>query len=192
MFSVTPIRVILASKSQIKIDAVTKALNDPVRFQVIPIVAASDVNEQPFDLETITGALNRVDNAVKEYNNGDIYIAIENGIFEESDGRIMDKAVIWIRCRTGYHSFKDSMYYSESVEFPRECYDKAKARGFDKTVVADIMVEDKIVESRDDPHKSLGQKRSRVDILIKALVQVDIAKKYIQANGLDLGVKLGK
>ncbi len=181
MFSHEPIKVILASKSKIKIDALMKVLDKP-KFIVIPIHVESDVNQQPLNDETMRGAINRVENAIKANNNGDIYISVENGVYEHDDGCILDKAVIWMKCRKPDDSFTDSTEITESIEFPKDCFLKAKETGFDKTVVAQVMVDQKLVTSRDDPHKDLVKKISRVDLIADGLRRMKIEEKYQKAQ----------
>lgn len=187
LFARKTIKVIVASKSQLKMDAVILALGDPETYQVIGVDVPSGVNEQPVNEETQVGAHNRVENAMKLINSGDIYIAIENGVYEDH-GKILDKAVITVKCRHSDNSCTVYEAFSDALEFPKECFDIAKARGFEKTTVADVMLEQGLIESSKDPHKSLGEKISRAVILKNALRQMDLPNKYKQGLKMMAGL----
>ena len=77
-------KVIIASKNPTKINAVKIGfekmfLSEEFEFEGVSITSA--VNDQPMnDQETITGALNRSNNAKEQYSEADFWIGIEGGV----------------------------------------------------------------------------------------------------------------
>ncbi len=76
--------VIIASKNPVKINAVREGFEKVFpneQFECIGIVTSSDVSDQPMtNKETLTGALNRSNNAKQEKPNADFWIGVEGGI----------------------------------------------------------------------------------------------------------------
>jgi non-canonical (house-cleaning) NTP pyrophosphatase len=161
-------KVVLASQSALKIEACRAAFAKvgQADIELIPVKVPSGVAEQPFGAETLTGAFNRLSAAMKLCPKADLYIAIENGLFEEG-GDIVDKAVI-----LSARSMNDiALQYSQSVSFPQEYVEEAKQRGFDKVTVGDVMFERGYIQDAKDPHKSICG-TSRKSILEATLVRV--------------------
>lgn len=160
-------KVVLASQSALKIEACRAAFAKvgQADIELIPVKVTSGVAEQPFGAETLTGAFNRLSRAMKDYPKADLYIAIENGLFDEG-GEIVDKAVIVSACSMD----NISINYSQSVPFPKEYVQEAKARGFDKVTVGDVMFAHGYIQNAKDPHKSICG-TSRKSILEAALVR---------------------
>ncbi|WP_442595552.1 DUF84 family protein [Neobacillus sp. D3-1R] len=77
-------KIIIGSKNPAKIEAVKRAFTGEYEF--VPLDAPSGVSNQPFsDEETIQGAVNRAENALK-LGDGDIGIGLEGGVQETSFG----------------------------------------------------------------------------------------------------------
>lgn len=145
------------------------------RYQVnlFTLPAESRVNAQPVNGETYTGALNRIQDVHRrrstlKNSHGYWVIAIENGIFRERvNGQVAwcDRAVIIV------HGTNGKQYRADTapVIFPDNYVDTARARGFNKTTVGQVMSEATKVISSDDPHASVPPFRSRRDYLEKSL-----------------------
>ncbi len=94
-------KIIVGSQSQVKIDAVNNALKKlGIDAEVVGVKAKSDVAEQPIDDETLQGARNRAQHARQLVADGDLYLAIENGVYTEGD-RFVDKAVVMAIAKDG-------------------------------------------------------------------------------------------
>jgi inosine/xanthosine triphosphatase len=154
--------IVLASTSAVKVAACKKAFSNVAGCEIIAVKAASDINEQPMNGETLRGAFNRLNNAKQIRPDADYYISIENGIFEEK-GQFIDRAVVSIMDKQGVVKTA----YSDGVEFPQQWVEETRKRGFDQWTVGKVMEEMGIVAKHDDPHLSLIGK-SRVDYLDQA------------------------
>ena len=167
--------IITASTSPIKTQAVSNVFSR-YKVNLFTVQAESGVNAQPVNGETYTGALNRIrDVHIKRswIRNGGPYwiIAIENGIFSEwvnGQAAWSDRAVIIVEGANGKQYRADT----EPVTFPNNYVDTARARGFDKTTVGQVMSEVTKVISSDDPHASVPPFRSRQDYLEKSLNEI--------------------
>src|SRR5258707_11102823 len=94
-------KIVVGSQSAIKIKAVRDALSElGIDAEVVGVKAASNVPEQPLNDEGIKGARNRVVHARQLDLTGDVYLAIENFIYEEK-GRLLDIAVVVASTRDG-------------------------------------------------------------------------------------------
>lgn len=83
------IRIIVASKNPVKMDAVREGLSVflNVAFEVLGVSVESGVSDQPMsDAETLTGALNRVYEAMKQYPSHDYYVGLEGGVEQTASG----------------------------------------------------------------------------------------------------------
>jgi inosine/xanthosine triphosphatase len=89
-------KIVIASKNPVKVNAVTAAFSrvfTNVAHTVESVSVASGVPDQPMsDLETYTGAKNRVDNASSAVPDADYWVGIEGGI--HMDGADM-QAFAW-------------------------------------------------------------------------------------------------
>lgn len=161
-------KIVLASESACKANAVIAAAKKYYTHYDLDIVCVntkSGVPEQPFEEETELGASNRLAHAEKIYPAADLYIAIENGLYEEGQ-RFFDKALIKLKKpKEGF----ERITTSAKVEFPREYVEKARAIGFDKITVGECMYQAGLVKDAKDPHASLAEKISRQTLLEDAL-----------------------
>ena len=166
--------IITASTSPIKTQAVSNVFSR-YKVNLFTVQAESGVNAQPVNGETYIGALNRIRDARSKHN-GSVrdrswIIAIENGIFSEwvnGQAAWSDRAVIIVEGANGKQYRADT----EPVTFPNNYVDTARARGFDKTTVGQVMSEVTKVISSDDPHASVPPFRSRQDYLEKSLNEI--------------------
>lgn len=158
-------KIILASQSRVKINAVEKAFNDVGQFNLITAKAPSGVNEQPIGYETMRGAMNRIDFIKAVHPDADLYISIENGLFPEHCDFI-DYAVVTISDKNG----KTSTTKSKGVLFPKHYVLKTRYRngGFAQWTVGQTMMDAGIVKNNADPHICLSGE-SRVDLLDAAV-----------------------
>lgn len=154
-------KIVLASTSAVKIDACRKAFG--AAAEITGVKVASGVNEQPINDETVQGAFNRIAAARVVMPGADIYVSIENGIFEEN-GKYIDRPVITVAKGAG----TPEVIYGDGVEFPAVAVDEARKRGFDTWTAGKVMQEQGIVKQHDDPHLDLSGK-SRAEYLVDAL-----------------------
>ncbi len=149
-------KIVVASLSPLKLDACKAAFGSHARFadaEYLAVKAASNVNEQPVDEETLTGAFNRIRHARALAPGANYYVAIESGIFNEF-GVYNDIPVVAL----GTLTFEPMITYGERVRFPDEAVGIARARGFDQWTVGRVMQEMGIVRQHDDPHLDLTGK----------------------------------
>jgi len=90
------VRIVVASKNPVKIDAVKEGLsvffNDSV--EVLGISVGSEVSDQPMsNAETLLGAENRVKNAQVQFPGYNFYVGIEGGVEETVSGLM---AFAWV------------------------------------------------------------------------------------------------
>ena len=156
-------RIVLASTSTVKLSACREAFGNAA--DIIVVKASSGISEQPMNTETLTGAFNRLRDAKRQVPDADLYISVENGIFEEN-GKFIDRPVIVI----SRNRDAPETTFGEGVEFPKECVEETRARGFDKWTVGKIMQEKGLVKEHDDPHLDLAGK-SRKSLLVAAIKQ---------------------
>lgn len=150
-------KIVLASESKVKIAAVQRAFADTT-IELIAVNVPSGVSEQPMNDETLTGAYNRLAAAKAKEPGADLYIAIENGLFEE-EGNFMDRPVVAL---SNDHA-RPLVTKGEGVRFPAEAVEEARQRGFDTTTVGKIMAQKGWVFDHADPHKDLiGKSRSTI------------------------------
>lgn len=162
-------KIVLASTSAVKVAACTKAFGAVSDTEIITVKAASGINEQPMNEETLLGAFNRLNNAKNAVPDADYYVSIENGIFEEN-GHFIDRAVVTVMDRAG--NVKTTA--SDGVEFPAASVEETRRRGFDKWTVGKVMEEQGLVKQHDDPHLTLSGK-SRVAYIDEAALKAAAA-----------------
>lgn len=149
-----PLKIVLASTSAVKLDACRAAFGDDA--EIITVKAPSGIAEQPMNGETVTGAFNRIAAAKKLVPDADLYVSIENGIFEEK-GHDIDRPVVVVSRASG----NAEVTFGEGVEFPHESVEEARRRGFDTWTVGRVMQEQGLIRQHDDPHLDLsGKSRS--------------------------------
>ncbi len=156
-------RIVLASTSAVKLSACREAFGNAA--DIIVVKASSGISEQPMNAETLTGAFNRLRDAKAQVPDADLYISVENGLFEEN-GKFIDRPVIVIARKNG----APETTFGEGVEFPSECVEETRLRGFDKWTVGKVMQEKGLVAQHDDPHVELAGK-SRKSLLVDAIKQ---------------------
>lgn len=145
-------QIVLASQSAVKVRAVEQAIQRlELKAQLVAVKAVSNVNEQPFEDETYTGALNRAAHAVMIQPGADYYLAIESGLFQQKDGEWYDIAVVVLRDESGQYI----VHHSEGVRFPREAVEECQRRGPQIWTVGKIMVELGLAHQHDDPHRDI-------------------------------------
>jgi 3'(2'), 5'-bisphosphate nucleotidase len=150
-------KIVLASTSPVKIEAVRQAFG--AATEIIAVKVPSGVSDQPMNEETLTGAFNRLARAQEQVPDADLYVAIENGIFEEK-GRYIDRPAIAMATRDG----APQVTLGEGVEFPDAAVNEARRRGFATCTPGQVMQEQGIVKDHTDPHKDLTGK-SRAEYL---------------------------
>ena len=90
------IKIVVASRNPVKIEAVTEGLkaflNDEI--EMIGVSVESGVPDQPMSgAQTLQGAINRVENAQTKYSGSHFYVGIEGGVAETDSGLM---AFAWI------------------------------------------------------------------------------------------------
>ena len=143
-------KIALSSQSGVKVDAVNKSFGHIEGLDLVAIKAPSSVNEQPIGDETLCGSFNRLAFIEGQCPDADIYVSIENGLFEE-DGDYVDRAVVILKVK----GHEPVVAMSDGVTFPKEYVEFARMRGFKTTTVGQVMEEAKYVEAHNDPHKSI-------------------------------------
>ena len=75
-------KIVVASENPVKIKATDSGFSTYFEVnEVRGVSVSSGVSDQPMsDEETLTGALNRVENARKEFDDADFWVGIEGGI----------------------------------------------------------------------------------------------------------------
>lgn len=95
------IRIVVASKNPVKLDAVSDGLSVFLNqsIEIIGVSVGSGVSDQPMsDLETLQGAETRVENSRNQFPDYDFYVGIEGGVEESASGLI---AFAWIVISNG-------------------------------------------------------------------------------------------
>lgn len=161
--------VVIASDSPIKIEAVKMAIAEIYQgqnngFEFKPVKTVSHVSEQPFNEQTEVGAGNRLAHAMQLVPHADLYVAIENGIYQINH-HYFDKAIIKLKTKDQ----DEKTFESIPVEFPAQYVEEAKRIGFDKTTVGECMFKAGKVRNAKDPHADLSDKISRRDILCNTI-----------------------
>ncbi len=83
------IKIIVASKNPVKIEAVKEGMKSFLNetFEIVGVSVESGVSDQPMsDAETLRGAVNRVENALKQYPLHDYYVGLEGGVEQTASG----------------------------------------------------------------------------------------------------------
>ena len=82
-------KIVGASKNPVKMDAVKEGLSSFIteEFELIDVSVESGVSDQPMsDAETLSGALNRVQEAINQYPDRDYYVGLEGGVEQHGTG----------------------------------------------------------------------------------------------------------
>jgi non-canonical (house-cleaning) NTP pyrophosphatase len=163
----TTMLIALGSQSEIKRVAITTALRQfGIHAQLVAVKASSDVSEQPFDDETITGAKNRALHTAALVPGADLAMAIESGIFARN-GQYLDIAVVLVQLPDGEMLVQES----EGVVFPSDAVEEAKRRGTAAWTVGKILQESGRITLHNDPHLSLVG-RSRAEYINDAVLHL--------------------
>ncbi|MCJ8167412.1 inosine/xanthosine triphosphatase [Pontibacter sp. E15-1] len=97
-----PKKVVVASLNPVKVQAALEGIRrmfPEESFEAIPRSVPSNVAEQPMtDTETLTGAVNRVNNAFDTHPDADFWVGIEGGV-AGMDGELT--AFAWVVVRSG-------------------------------------------------------------------------------------------
>ena len=166
-------RILVATESKIKLDAVKKVCRtNGENHTVDGMKSSSGVSEQPVSKEIITGAENRMA-CIKKNENYDVYIAIENGIvpflFYQNSEKWVDTAYVLIEKKDKNGLFKKSFAFSASIPIPQDLIDYVEKHNHTKTI-GDALKElsDKPNIDSKDPHITLCGIH-RADLLKEAL-----------------------
>eukprot|EP00933_Yihiella_yeosuensis_P067743 TRINITY_DN72758_c0_g1_i1.p1 TRINITY_DN72758_c0_g1~~TRINITY_DN72758_c0_g1_i1.p1 ORF type:complete len:236 (+),score=55.59 TRINITY_DN72758_c0_g1_i1:62-709(+) len=184
------LRIVVASTAAMKVAAVKRLFekggpaldsSSDRGVSVEGIKAPSGVNDQPFGHEeTIRGALNRLAAARLEVPGADVYVSMENGLFEvdcsgssdreEGSGRkCFDLAWVAIQDSHGHQT----LAHSAGIEMPSEAAEASKASGFKATaggVVSESAEAAGHKVDPQDPHLHLtGGLCAREKLLLDAL-----------------------
>lgn len=169
----TQIKIILGSKSHIKLNAVKEAVShvfDEYNYTITNVETESNVNNQPYGYDEITeGAQNRLNDChesvpltQEEDNVNYILVAIENGIIK-INSFFYDLACVMVE---NYQTGEVYTTFSTTIEIPREIIYKVTESDYEKTV-GDIIDPN----NSKDPHSTLTNfVLCRKDILKQALV----------------------
>ncbi len=154
-------KIVLASTSAVKLDACRRAFGPD--FEIVTVKVPSGVNEQPMDLETFQGADNRVRAARTAVPDADLYVAVENGVFDEESAYV-DRAVVVIEHQNGLRVQE----VSDGVIFPDAAVEETRRRGLDKWTIGKVLVDLGMAKQHDDPHLDIAG-TSRVAFIDQAL-----------------------
>ncbi len=110
-------KVIIASKNPVKINAVKisfEKMFPSEKFEFEGVSVASGVSDQPMDNEeTITGGINRANNAKTEFQNADYWVGIEGGI-EKINNEMESFAWIIIKSKNQIGKAKTGTFFLPS------------------------------------------------------------------------------
>lgn len=116
--SVTEQTVVVASRNPVKIEAALRGFQKMfpgISFHAIPVSVPSDVPDQPMsDEETLTGAVNRVNNAFGAKADADYWIGIEGGV-EEHAGELTAFAWVVVRSGSGLGKARSGTFFLPGV-----------------------------------------------------------------------------
>lgn len=106
--------LVVSSRNPVKIEAALSGFQKMFTestFQVVPVSVPSDVPDQPMsDQETLTGALNRVNNAFNANAEAEYWIGIEGGV-EMHDGELTAFAWVVVRSATGVGKARSGTFF---------------------------------------------------------------------------------
>ena len=100
------VRIVVASKNPVKIEAVKDGLNAFLKeeFEIAGVSVPSGVSDQPMsDAETLNGAINRVRQAQRQYPGYDYYVGLEGGVEQTASGLM---AFAWMVISNGERTGK--------------------------------------------------------------------------------------
>ena len=177
--------IVVASTSEIKIKAAREYFaNEFTDIEALGVEVSSGVKQQPFGHnETLLGANNRVKEAIETNPGKDLYVGIENGIFEvtnpegnSSSSRYFDCAWVVLTSMTSQMLPRNTTAISHSVgiEINSSMVEALKRDpGFGKQTIGSKMAEvtaSKPEFNPQDPHIWLTNgRKSRKDIIREAI-----------------------
>lgn len=95
-------KIIVSSKNPVKVNATLEGFQKVFQkqtFEVEGVSVQSDVSDQPMsEEETFNGALNRAENACKDFPDADFWVGIEGGI-EKKGSEMMTFAWVYIKSK---------------------------------------------------------------------------------------------
>ena len=100
------IRIVVASKNPVKIEAVRDGLSSLIdeEIELVGVSVESGVSDQPMsDAETLNGAINRVQQAYGLYPGHDYYVGLEGGVEQHTSGLM---AFAWMVISNGERTGK--------------------------------------------------------------------------------------
>jgi non-canonical (house-cleaning) NTP pyrophosphatase len=190
---------IIGSESMVKLTPIREIFQQIMpdnQWDFLGVPAKSGKPEQPEEGETLEGAVNRANDAMKMKPDADLVIAIENGIFKKADNSAegfsyYDKAVIYCLTKGG----ASHTYYSDAVKLPTDCVEIARKRGFNKCTVGMVMLEKGLIRNHKDPHADIAPFKSRAEYIKETVSRlcIDLFKHaepnrsvhhYISAQGV--------
>lgn len=114
--------IVICSKNKAKNDAVISVMNQYFHnYESISLETNSGVSETPIgDEEGITGCLNRIEDAINQNENGDLYVAMEGILSQTTHGTFLCGWTVI------YNKIEDEYYYgcSAKVKVPDEIIEK--------------------------------------------------------------------
>jgi inosine/xanthosine triphosphatase len=159
-------KVVISSKNPVKIKAVKQAFEKMFfskDFEFIGVSVSSDVSNQPLtNKETLLGAKNRVNNAIKKIKDADFYVGIEGGL-EFNQEEMESFAWIFIKSFNKEAKAKTAIFF-----LPKQVINLIKA-GKELGEADDIVFKD----------NNSKQKKGAVGILTGGLI--DRTKYYQEA-----------
>ena len=136
--------------------------------KVVGCNTASGVNEQPINLdETLSGAVNRVQQARAIIPDADVWIGIESGVFRATGHQVsLDIGVVALMEGNGECVFSTS----PGVTFPERFVTEAESEGFATTTVGSVIAT-RLGCDGTDPHTGLtGGQITRLETLIQGVM----------------------
>ena len=163
-------RIVVASKSKHKVNAVIEALAkcrlDGEHVQIASVGAPSNIPEQPSGAEqTRMGATNRARNAKALDSSADMWIGIESGILG-AYGSFYDVAFIVLLLSDG----RTVSAMAGGHEVPKEYVKEANERGYDRCTAGAVMAERTGCDATDGTTRISHGHVSRSDTLVQALM----------------------
>lgn len=148
------IKIVLGSTSEHKLTAIKQVCEQlGLAAAVSGVKAPSGQNEQPVGLgETFQGALNRAQGAKAQAPEA-IAVGIESGIFRAGNNEsplTIDLAVVVVLTPDG----RRIVATTPGIEFPEDCVETAKERGFAATTTGSVIAEE-LGGDPTDPHSAL-------------------------------------
>ena len=161
-------KVIVATTNKVKLlgvnEALSKYFND---IEIIGVKAESNVPEQPFNEEILTGAKNRVNYLIKfcqkEQIKGDYFIGIESGITNQL-GSWVNISIALIRDKEEFQS----VGYSAAYPIPLKYIEEIKTKSL-KVVMEETFKESELTSDKGGINFLTSGEITRVDLTKQAV-----------------------